>query len=257
MTSSAPIFGNLPEANTDMVMHDDQFLRLLDPIATKDIERATGEPNAFRHGYPMDQPLEIEQPHQAANGVSEDDLVTPHQKSQADMMSLFDESDHSAAAELELPTYQLPIRGAQPGPIVVDDGEVSNMSGHYLSDAQEVAVDQASLGRGMANPLHPLQVAQRRPEITQFVVGQDFEISAGRFQFDSDHDGADFASQGPQLLNFKRGDFKDASDGYMNGTASRQSLLTGDQRQQLSVSGWKVDDPADQVHMLHPSQYNN
>ena len=129
----------------------------------------------------MDQPLEIEQPHQAANGVSEEDLVAPLQKSPADMMSIFEESDHSAAAELELPTYQLPVRGAQPGPIVVDDGEVNNMNGHYLSDAEEVARDQASLGRGMANPLHPLQAAQSQPEVTQFVIGQDFEISAGRF----------------------------------------------------------------------------
>ena len=78
---------------------------LLNPIAPKDIERAYGEPDAFRHGYPMDQPLEIEQPHQAANGVSEEDLVAPLQKSPADMMSIFEESDHSAAAELELPIY--------------------------------------------------------------------------------------------------------------------------------------------------------
>ena len=196
------------------------------------------------------------EPHQAANSVSEEDLVAPHESSQGDMMSLFEESDHSAAAELELPQYQLPVRGAQPGPIVVDDGEADNMDGHYLSDEEEVAGDQASLGRGMANPLHPLEAAQGRPEIAQFVVGEDFDMPAGRFQFDSDHE-ADFASQGPQLVNFKRGDFKDAPDGYMNGAASRQSLLTGDQRQQLSVSGWKVDDPTDRVQMLHPSQNNN
>lgn len=198
--------------------------------------------------------MEIEQPHQAENGVPEEEL----QKSQADMMSLFEDSDPSAAAELELPQYKLAVRGAQPGPIVVDDTEADNMNGgHYVNDeAEVVAEDQASLGRGMANPLHPLQAAQRRPEITQFIVGQDFDTPAGRFQFDSDHE-ADFASQGHQLINFKRGDFKDAPNGYMNGTASRQSLLTGDQRQQLSVSGWKVDDPTDRVQMLHPSQNNN
>ena len=54
MASNAPIFGTLPEGNTDMVMHDDQFLRLLDPIAPKHMERASGEPNAYRHGYHMD-----------------------------------------------------------------------------------------------------------------------------------------------------------------------------------------------------------
>ena len=175
-------------------------------------------------------------------------------------MSLFDESDHSAAADLELPIYPLQVRGAQPGPIVVDDGEDNiNMQGHYLSDAKEVAGDQAGLGRGMANPLHPLQATQRRPEITQFIVGQDFEISAGRFQFDSDHE-ADFVSQGikePQLLNFRRGDFKDAPDGYLNNATGRQSLLSDEQRQQLSVSGWKVSEPTDRVHMLHPNQRNN
>ena len=53
MTSSAPIYGSLPGANTDMVMHD-EYLRLLNPIAPKDIERATGEPDAYRQGYPMD-----------------------------------------------------------------------------------------------------------------------------------------------------------------------------------------------------------
>ena len=54
LASNAPIFGTLPEGNTDMVMHEHQFLRLLDPIAPKGIERASGEPDAYRHGYPMD-----------------------------------------------------------------------------------------------------------------------------------------------------------------------------------------------------------
>ena len=46
--------------------------------------------------------------------------------------------------------------------MVVDDGEDSSMNvhhSHYLSDEEEVAGDQAGLGRGMANPLHPLQAA--------------------------------------------------------------------------------------------------
>ena len=54
MASNAPIFGTLPEGNTDMVMHDDQFLRLLDPIAPTVNQRVSGEPDAYRHGYPMD-----------------------------------------------------------------------------------------------------------------------------------------------------------------------------------------------------------
>ena len=220
MTSTAPIiFGSLPETRTDMVMHDEQFLTLLDPIVPKDIEGASRDPDAYRHDYPLDQPLEIEQAHQASVTVSEEDLVTPHQKSPADMMSIFDESDHSAATELELPKYQLPVRGAQPGPILVDDRDSSSMNimpGHYSSEEEEEEVvgDDARLGRGMASSLHPLQAAQRRPEITQFIVGQDFEFSAGRFQaFDCDHHEPVFSPQGPQLLSFRRGDFRDAPTG--------------------------------------------
>ena len=194
-----------------VVMQDEHhFLTLLNPIVPKDIEGASREPDAYRHDY--DQPLEIEQAHQASVTVSEEDLVTPHQQSPADMMSIFDESDHSAAAELELPKHQLPVRGAQPGPILVDDRESSIEDSE--EEEEEVVGDDARLGRGMANPLHPLQAAQRRPEITQFIVGQDFEFSAGRFQaFDCDDHEPVFSTHGTHLLSFRRGDFRDAPTG--------------------------------------------